>query len=117
MKFLIDAHLPYQLKKWLTNKGYEAIHTLDLVEQNETSDIDIIKFSVEEKFTVISKDADFYEYFVLKEMPYKLVWLTFGNVRNKKLIELFELNFKTIIDLLQNGKVIEFGNFEIITHY
>jgi len=117
MKFLIDAHLPYQLKNWISAKGFEAVHTLDLQGKNETPDTNIIKYSMDEKWIVVSKDADFYEYFVIKQMPYKLVWITFGNLRNKQLIKLFELNFSAIILLLKNSKVIEFGNKEIITHF
>lgn len=35
MKFLIDAQLPYRLKYWLIEKGFETIHTRDLPEANE----------------------------------------------------------------------------------
>jgi len=34
MKFLVDAQLPYHLKAWLLLKGFDAIHTTDLPDQN-----------------------------------------------------------------------------------
>ena len=49
-KFLVDAQLPRRLANRLQDWGYDAIHTLDLPEQNVTTD---------EVINDISKDADF----------------------------------------------------------
>lgn len=76
-----------------------------------------MKYSMDKDYIVVSKYSDFYEYYIIKQMPYKLVWITFGNVKNKQLIELFELNFDTIVMLLKSGKVVEFGNNEILVHF
>lgn len=47
MKFLIDANLPISLKKWLIDKGHDAIHPRDLPEKNLTEDIYIIRIADE----------------------------------------------------------------------
>lgn len=39
MKFLVDAHLPQRLSRWLISKGYDSIHTLDLPAQNSTDEL------------------------------------------------------------------------------
>jgi predicted nuclease of predicted toxin-antitoxin system len=61
MKFIIDAQLPRRLAIWLSEKGFDAIHTLDLPDKNSTSDSEISALSIREKRIVISKDSDFYD--------------------------------------------------------
>ena len=110
MKFIVDAHLPVKLVKWLNDKGFNAIHTTNLPNQNFTDDIIIIKLSVNEKRIVISKDKDFLEYFLLKGEPYKLLIITTGNIVNKELIKLFEKNFEALKNYFKTGKVVELSN-------
>ena len=55
MKFIIDAQLPLVLKYWLLSKGYDAIHTRDLLNQNLTDDVVIIEHSVIEQRIVIMR--------------------------------------------------------------
>jgi predicted nuclease of predicted toxin-antitoxin system len=38
MKFIVDAQLPRKVAKWLTEAGYDCIHTLYLPAQNATQD-------------------------------------------------------------------------------
>lgn len=117
MKFIVDAQLPKKLANWIATKGYDAIHTLDLPQKNATQDLSIISLSVAEKRVVISKDSDFFDYYLLKGEPYKLLLISTGNITNKELMLLFEQNFDTLIGLLQSNKVLEINNKSIITHY
>lgn len=61
MKFLIDAQLPKSLARFLIERGFDAIHTLDLPNKNLTGDDEINRISLAENRVVISKDADFYD--------------------------------------------------------
>ncbi len=114
MKFLIDAQLPERLKSWIANQGHDVIHTNDLPEKHLTKDIEIVKRAVEENRIVVSKDSDFYKYYLVNGIPEKILMLTMGNLRNKELLELFELNFPTIIRYFEDGvQVVEFDNNSI----
>jgi predicted nuclease of predicted toxin-antitoxin system len=117
MKFIIDAQLPLQLAQWLVYKGYDAVHTLQLPEKNLTDDTIVIQISMEQERIVISKDSDFYDNFILKGQPYKLLMVTTGNIVNKELLQLFQNNFEQLKDLLINHQVIELNNETIIVHY
>jgi len=117
MKFLVDANLPLRLAKWLTNQGYDTLHTLELPEKNNTQDLDIIKLSMTEERIVVSKDSDFYEFFVLKGEPHQLLLISTGNMTNKVLMKLFEDNFQQMITLLETSKVVEVGHENIIVHF
>ena len=59
MKFVIDAQLPFTLRAWFLEQGFDAIHTDDLPERNRTSDIEIADIAVSEERILISKDSGF----------------------------------------------------------
>ncbi|MEO6638714.1 MAG: DUF5615 family PIN-like protein [Ginsengibacter sp.] len=79
MKFLIDAQLPPSLKQIFIDYGYDCIHTLDLESGNDTSDQRINKLSIEEERILITKDSDFYQSFIIRKEPYKLIFVKLGN--------------------------------------
>ena len=117
MKFLVDAHFPKRLAKWLVENGEDAIHTLDLPKQNNTPDQEIIQIADNESRIVITKDSDFFQYRIIKGSPDRLLMVTTGNIVNKELIRLFELNFPTIKNIFQSGKkVIEMDSQSITIH-
>ena len=47
MNFLIDANLPRRLVHLFRERGYNAIHTLDLLNGNRTEDMEILQYSDE----------------------------------------------------------------------
>lgn len=117
MKFLVDAHLPEKLKNWIAEQGYDVIHTNDLPKQHLTPDIEIIRKAVEENRIVVSKDADFYKYYLVNGIPENILLLTMGNIKNNELLKLFEANFPTIIKYFESGRqVVEFNNESILAY-
>lgn len=117
MKFIVDAQLPKPLAYFLKDRGFDTIHTKDLPEGNLTQDSVIIDLSVIQNRIVISKDSDFYEHYILRGTPSKLMMITTGNIRNKDLLQLFEENFEQILALIAQHNVIEMNNESIIVHY
>ena len=117
MKLVIDAQLPYVLKDWLTSRNEDVVQTMDLPVANLTDDYYIINLSMEEQRVVISKDKDFYEYYLVTGKPYKLLWLTTGNIKNRQLLDIFRLNFDRIKFLFETKQVIEVGLENITTHH
>lgn len=115
MKFLVDAQLPKSLAAFLRQRGFEAVHTLELPDKNKTDDLEINRLSVEENRIVISKDSDFYDSYSAKKEPFKLLYLTTGNIGNRDLLKLFETNMLLIVHSLQNGEVVELNRTTVIT--
>lgn len=117
MKFIVDAQLPFRLKNWLIEQGFDTIHTDELPDQHLTTDQEIIKIAENDGRIVISKDSDFYQHNLIKGTPKRILFITTGNIINKELIRLFELNFSTIESYFNSGsKVIEFDNNSITVH-
>lgn len=114
MKFIVDAQLPKSLARLISERGFDAVHTLDLPEKNITDDREINQRSVKENRIVISKDSDFYDSYTARKEAYKLLYLTTGNISTKDLLNLFDKNLSLIIDALQNGSVVEINRRNII---
>ncbi len=115
MRFIIDAHLPKKLSTFLSEKGFDAIHTLDFPNKNATKDAEINELSLKENRIVISKDSDFYNRYLLKSEPYKLIIVSTGNISNKNLLILIEKNLDKILEEISHNFVVEITNKSLIT--
>jgi len=114
MVFIIDAHLPRIIVAQIEVLGHEAIHTSDLEMGNKTPDEMINELAVERMATVVTKDADFYNTFILHRKPPKLVMVKVGNMRLKDVSKLFETSLPKIIDALAGYDLIELHRDKII---
>ena len=106
MKFLLDAQLPPTLRQLFIDKGYDCIHTLDLKQGNKTSDKEINFISVNEKRILITKDSDFFDSFMIRNEPHKLILVKLGNTSKKELIQFFHEKFDEIIEKLKKEDMI-----------
>jgi len=114
MKFLVDAQLPKTLAFALREKGFDAVHTSELLDGNDTTDDEINRLSVAESRIVVSKYVDFYDSFSAKKEPYKLLRVTTGNIKNSQLIELFDKNLDLIVKQLDESSVVQISQTHII---
>jgi predicted nuclease of predicted toxin-antitoxin system len=114
MKFIVDAHLPKTLAYSLREKGFDVVHTSELLDGNDTTDTEINRLSIAENRIVISKDADFYDSFTAKKEPFKLLHVKTGNIKNTELIALFERNMELIIKHLDESSVVQISQNYII---
>ena len=116
MKFLNDANLPYKLTRLLLEKGYDVIHTDDLPEKERTIDEEIRNISIIEGRVIITKDSDFFESHLIREIPTKLIWINTGNIVNRDLFLLIDKYFDYIVDLLDQVDLVEMTNTDILIH-
>ena len=106
MKFLVDEQLPQILSEWIISKGYDSIHVSSLGSQS-VSDSEIRAKSMNEKRVVITKDEDFFNSYLFQKQPYKLIFITTGNIKNRALLDLFRAEFKTVLSYLQTHDLVE----------
>ncbi|HMS99992.1 MAG TPA: DUF5615 family PIN-like protein [Saprospiraceae bacterium] len=114
MKFIIDAQLPKRLSLLLISCGFDSIHTSELEKGNFTTDKELIEISIRESRIVITKDSDFYNSFLQKAEPYKLIFLKVGNASTDEILAIFSKNMELILDYLTYNFVIEIGPKNII---
>lgn len=113
MKFLIDAHLPPSLRSVFQAAGHDAIHTLDLPEQNTSRDGVLNEVSMKESRVLVTKDTDFYFSHLLHGRPWKLVLVRTGNLGVKATKRMFETHLPAIEELLDNCTMLEMDQTQI----
>ena len=116
MNFLVDAHLPRRLCHRLRNAGHDAVHTLDLPHGNRTTDAEINQRSVQEQRVVVTKDADFVESLIIQGVPYKLLLIATGNIRNSELEQLLTTHLDTIVAGFATSDFIEIDQTALQFH-
>lgn len=100
----------------LREEGHDALHTLDLPNGNRTTDEEINELSIRDSRVVISKDADFVDSFLLAQRPYKLLFVSTGNIVNSELEALFIAQSPTITEALASYDYLELTRTTLIFH-
>lgn len=116
MKFIVDAQLPKQLSAFLTKRGCDSIHTLDLPLQNSTPDHFITKVCETEKRALVTKDREFVDSHLISGKPAKLLFVSTGNISNPALLKIVDRNIDRICELFQTVSFIEVSSDEITAH-
>lgn len=110
MKFWVDAQLPPALAQWLTERhGVEARSLRDLG-MRDAADAEIFAAARQADIVVVSKDSDFVELVSRHGVPPQLLWVTCGNVTNRRLQSAFDKTFAEAMLALQSGQpIVEIG--------
>ncbi len=114
MNFLVDAQLPRRITAWLTAAGCGVVHTLDLPDENRTTDEQINDLADREQRVVITKDADFVDSHVLQGRPAKLLLVSTGNINNRDLEALVVPLIPDIVREFQTHAFLELGRGGIV---
>ena len=85
IKFIVDAQLPYRLAILLRERGFDVKHTDDLPNKELTIDSEIRTLAKIENSSVITKDNDFFESYIINKSPSGLLLISTGNIVNKVL--------------------------------
>jgi predicted nuclease of predicted toxin-antitoxin system len=103
MRFLVDAQLPPALARWLSERGHEAAHVLDLG-LLEASDRSIWTQAGEIGATLITKDQDFITLLSIAPNGVSVVWVRVGNTTRRELLAWFDTVFPSIEQALMSGE-------------
>ena len=109
MRFFIDAQLPRRMVRWLAAAGHEAIHTLDLPDQNRTPDAAVNGVADAQQRVVVTKDSDFVDSHTLHGRPARLLLVSTGNITNDDLERLMVPLISAIVLEFQTNSFLELG--------
>jgi len=99
LRFIVDTQLPPSLSDFFRRKGLDATHVVDYPMGALTTDNEIISIAIKENRIVVSKDFDFFDYFLLKNYPPAILLLQLGNIKNRELFVFMENHLGTICTL------------------
>jgi len=116
MKFLVDAQLPRRLVSHLKDAGHDVVHTLDLPSKNRTTDEELDAISVREYRIVVTKDADFVNSFLLTRKPFKVLFISTGNIKNADLERLLVPQISAIATAFETYDYIELTRTALVFH-
>jgi predicted nuclease of predicted toxin-antitoxin system len=116
MKFLVDAQLPFRPVGLLRRAGLDTVHTLDLALGNRTPDSVINELSLTQQRVVVTKDTDFFDSFILAGVPWKLLLVTTGNIRNSDPEAILQANLMRIVDGFDQFSFIEINRTSVVFH-
>jgi len=85
MKYIVDAQLPPALARFLSGRGENAIHALD-VEMMESSDALIWEYALKESLVIITKDEDFQIRASISTKFPTIIWVRIGNCSKNAII-------------------------------
>jgi len=108
LKFIVDTQLPPKLSTWISKRGHDAVHTFDFEKGALLDDKEIVIIAIEQSRIIVTKDSDFFDHFLLKGSPPKVLLLEIGNCSNKKLTKIFEKHFNLFVELfdIQNSSLV-----------
>ena len=99
LQFLVDTQLPPSLAEFFRRRNLDARHVADYPSGSLTPDWEIIEIAQYENRIIITKDNDFWDYFLVKGYPPAVMLLQVGNLKNNELFSLIDKRLKTILSI------------------
>ena len=112
-RYSVDAQLPSRLARHLNDAGHDAILTLDLPEQNRTTDAELSRVADVEDRIVISKDSDFRDSHLLSGSPARLLVVTTGNITNRDLLVLIDEHLDEVVAAFVGARLVQFSGADL----
>lgn len=107
MIFWVDAQLPPNLAPWLTETFAVEAQSLRFLGLRDAEDRHIFSLAKQaDEVVIISKDSDFVELVLQQGTPPQLLWVTCGNLTNRRLRDVFSQHFSHALRILATGNVI-----------
>lgn len=112
MMFWVDAQLPPTIATWLSERFGVGACSMRYLGLHAAKDMDIFQRArAAHDVVLISKDGDFVGLIDQHGAPPRLIWVTCGNVTNRRLRQVFEQLFEDALAHLEAGEsVVEIGD-------
>lgn len=105
MKLLLDNQLPTGLAVFLSKKGMDCEHVLD-VGLAEATDAKLCQYAFDNQRIIVSKDEDFLYLANRPRVKLQFVWVRLGNCRTAALLEAFESVWPRVESALRAGEQV-----------
>ena len=99
LRLIVDTQLPPSLSEFFRRRGFDATHVVDYPSGTLMQDDEIISIATNENRIIVSKDIDFFDYYLLKSYPPAILLLQLGNIKNRDLFIFLDKQMVTIQEL------------------
>lgn len=99
MKFLCDVHISFKILNFIKIHFEGSVHVNNILDSYSTKDSDIITYADENDYTILTKDKDFKNSYLLKQKPKKPIKINLGNISNLEIINILKNNVIEIKNL------------------
>jgi predicted nuclease of predicted toxin-antitoxin system len=103
LRYIVDTQLPPRLAAFLREQHFDAVHTTDFPEGHLLQDTEIRAIARAEDRIIITKDTDFFDYYMVKGSPPMVLLLKVGNISNADLLALVASNLALIVSNFENS--------------
>lgn len=113
MKLLFDQNISFRIVKSIVHvfPNSNQVRQLGL---EGARDIEIWNYAKDNDFTIVTFDADFFDFSIVKGVPPKVVWLRTGNTTTKNIELLLTSKSDYIKEFCNSEDMREIGCLEII---
>jgi predicted nuclease of predicted toxin-antitoxin system len=112
MNIWVDAQLPPNLAKWLTDTFDIEASALRDLGLRDSRDVEIFEASRKINAVILTKDSDFVDLVCRLGTPPQILWLTCGNVTNRYLHQLLTATLPEALERLRQGEmIVEISDF------
>ena len=112
MSLLFDQNISFRIISKIKFNFPEAKQVKQLGIENYL-DVEIWKYAKENKFTIVTFDADFFDLSNFKGHPPKIIWLRFGNTKTDFLANIINSRNTIITDFINSITYSEIACLEI----
>jgi predicted nuclease of predicted toxin-antitoxin system len=112
VSLLFDQNISFRIISKIASSFPTAKQVRQLGIEN-FSDIEIWQYAKQNKFTVVTFDADFFDLSNFKGHPPKIVWLRFGNTKTDFLADIINSKSSIIKDFIDSSAYSEISCLEI----
>ena len=118
LRFIVDTQLPPSLAEFFRRRGFDATHVVDYPSGALTQDDEIISIAIIEKRIIVTKDIDFFDYFILKNYPPAVLLLQMGNIKNRDLFFIIDNHLDTIHKLFAENikRLVLINRYKIVVY-
>ena len=100
MKLLFDHNLSPRLVRLLADLYHDSQHVF-LLKMDQEDDRVIWDYALQNKYTIVTRDSDYYDLTLLRGSPPKVIWIRRGNCSTKEIESIFRLNVIEIQEFFQ----------------
>jgi predicted nuclease of predicted toxin-antitoxin system len=103
VKFLVDAQLPPVLAKFIRENGFEALHVTE-IDLARGDDSQIWNYARLNGYSILTKDQDFLDRWILSQEKVPVVLIRVGNCTNRALKQWLVPLFPEIVERIKAGE-------------